>query len=936
MGLRINHNLASLSASMNLGRANAALSSSLSKLSTGLKINSASDGPADLIISEKFRSQINAISKATENTQNAISMLSTAEGSLNEVNSLLSKMQGLALKAAQTGSQSTDEIAASQAEIDAALESINTISRNTSFGSINLLDGSQAVRTQGVDTKNVSVNIDKANFAGNTKKIDISVVTAANRASTDINLTAAAQGTGATDGVLLNNQVIKVTGNRGSDTLTFAAGSSAESIATEINSRVTQTGVYAEVKDNKVKLMSAQYGASEFVTVEDVDGTNNILDITAGGAANASSNMVKVADLTKGSGGAGFDLGGVQFRAFGAGAEKFQGYTVNATFLAGATASVAVNTTSKTITITAPITLTASAIADSLATKMNVSVRAFHSGTQLLTTTDSATGLIMKDMGQDLQISIRGNTTADKHAIAPTLSIMMGAAAFAYNSVTNKVTLTLASNVVYSTAGLYSLAATTSAGNFFDFNISGGKAMFTPTTINKGVAFSPTSVSTASLSLDLSNHAGTGYAFKSGTTFGFTLNAKGAAIYKDYTVSYTSDAAATAGVSINNSSKTINIVAKAGTTTNLLTIGSLNSSAGAAYFTSIATVPGAGVQGTGSASNTKLTPNGSGLQVTYKGAATGIAPKINITNGANETVRYVSATNTVSITLLAQSFVMTTQAQFDSVLNVAPAKEGAAIRGLFDFKVVGAIDSATQGAIKLTPGGVALGAGSSGTNTNYVKATGSDGSLEVNGIRTAANNLNFTFDNGNIRGTVTIDESFNAAGKKSSFTIGGKGAYLQIGAKSQLSNQIGVGIKSVAADQLASGLYLDTKLDPATAAISNTNLYTIGTLADVKSGGKFDLATNASTAYDIISKAVNEVSVARSKLGALISNTLESNINSLGVAFENLTASESRIRDVDFASETANFTRAQILVQAGTSVASQANVATQAALQLLK
>ena len=98
MGLRINNNLASLNASLNLGRANKMLSGSLARLSTGLKINNASDGPADLIISEKFRSQINGISTAIENTQNAISMLSTAEGAMNEINSLLTKMKGLALK----------------------------------------------------------------------------------------------------------------------------------------------------------------------------------------------------------------------------------------------------------------------------------------------------------------------------------------------------------------------------------------------------------------------------------------------------------------------------------------------------------------------------------------------------------------------------------------------------------------------------------------------------------------------------------------------------------------------------------------------------------------------------------------------------------------------------------------------------------------------
>ena len=195
--------------------------------------------------------------------------------------------------------------------------------------------------------------------------------------------------------------------------------------------------------------------------------------------------------------------------------------------------------------------------------------------------------------------------------------------------------------------------------------------------------------------------------------------------------------------------------------------------------------------------------------------------------------------------------------------------------------------------------------------------------------------MTYTFDNGNIRGTITIDESFNSVGSSSNFTISGKGAFLQLGQKAQLSHQTGIAIKSMAADQFT-GLYIDRNLDPTSASVNDDDvLYTTATLADIISGGDFDLATDAETAYDIIEEAILEVSVQRSKLGALISNTLESNINSLGVAFENLTAAESRIRDVDFAAETAEFTRAQILVQAGTSIAAQANVATQAALQLL-
>ena len=180
------------------------------------------------------------------------------------------------LKASQTGSQDPDEIAASQAEIDAAISSINSIARNTAFGSKNLLDGSLSIQTTGVDTNvTILVDLDVANFAGDSKDITVDVVTAATRASTTLDLSSQT-----TSGTLDDKQVIKITGNRGSSTITFAAGSQTADLIEEINSQVGQTGVIATETgtNNVITLESAKYGSSEFVTVEDVDGDNDIFD----------------------------------------------------------------------------------------------------------------------------------------------------------------------------------------------------------------------------------------------------------------------------------------------------------------------------------------------------------------------------------------------------------------------------------------------------------------------------------------------------------------------------------------------------------------------------------------------------------------------------------------------------------------------------------
>ena len=96
-----------------------------------------------------------------------------------------------------------------------------------------------------------------------------------------------------------------------------------------------------------------------------------------------------------------------------------------------------------------------------------------------------------------------------------------------------------------------------------------------------------------------------------------------------------------------------------------------------------------------------------------------------------------------------------------------------------------------------------------------------------------------------------------------------------------------------------------------------------------------DLATDASAAIDAVDAAITTVSGVRSDLGAK-QNRFEHTINNLNVAVENLTASESRIRDTDMAAEMMNFTRAQILSQAGTAMLAQANQAPQSVLQLLR
>ncbi|MBF0349820.1 MAG: flagellin [SAR324 cluster bacterium] len=143
MSMRINHNISSLNTQRQLESVNRASSQTLEHLSSGMKINKGSDGPAQLVISENMRAQVAGLNQAAENSETGISMVQTAEGALNEVNRLLTDVRQLAIHASNEGVNDEKMLQADQAEIKNALETIDRIANVTQFGTKRLLDGSR-------------------------------------------------------------------------------------------------------------------------------------------------------------------------------------------------------------------------------------------------------------------------------------------------------------------------------------------------------------------------------------------------------------------------------------------------------------------------------------------------------------------------------------------------------------------------------------------------------------------------------------------------------------------------------------------------------------------------------------------------------------------------------------------------------------------------
>ena len=148
MSLKINHNIESMVAHRNLLMNDRALSKSLERLASGQKVNRAADDPAALVISEHMRAQVSGMHQAIKNNEIAISLVQTAEGSMNEISNLLVSLRQRAISAANVGASDQSMIEANQAEIENALASIDRLVTTTQFGHYKLLDGTNASRTE--------------------------------------------------------------------------------------------------------------------------------------------------------------------------------------------------------------------------------------------------------------------------------------------------------------------------------------------------------------------------------------------------------------------------------------------------------------------------------------------------------------------------------------------------------------------------------------------------------------------------------------------------------------------------------------------------------------------------------------------------------------------------------------------------------------------
>jgi flagellin len=278
MAASINTNIASLNSQRNLNSSQGALATSLQRLSSGLRINSAKDDAAGLAISERFTSQIKGLNQAVRNANDGISLAQTAEGGLQTAGDLLQRVRELAVQSAN-GTNSASDRASINQEVNQLKQELTRVAGNTQFNGQNVLDGTlSAAQFQVGANANQTISVGIASAKGS----DIGSFDLQS-AGTGATATAAAATAPANT---YATQTLTIAGNGTTKTAAVTLGDSAKKIATAVNAQSASTGVTA---DASTEATLGNMSAAGTVTF-DLKGANSTA-VTIGATVSSTSDL---------------------------------------------------------------------------------------------------------------------------------------------------------------------------------------------------------------------------------------------------------------------------------------------------------------------------------------------------------------------------------------------------------------------------------------------------------------------------------------------------------------------------------------------------------------------------------------------------------------------------------------------------------------------
>ena len=956
MSATINTNIASLNAQRNLTTSQTALATSLQRLSSGLRINSAKDDAAGLAISERFSTQIRGLNQAVRNANDGISMAQTGEGALAEMSSNLQRIRELAVQASNVTNSASDR-AAIDLEVQQRLAEIDRTASQTSFNGQKILNGEVGNATFQVGA-NAGETI-SVGFATSTRLANIGSAASATSGATMASLIAGA-GTPAVAGSYTQGTV---TGgfdfrNIGAVAATLTAGaitptnySSIAATQSQVTSGAVAAVDYSDIAAKQATYLSGSIATGNYSSIAatkgtsvqagalvavnanaanvvfTVDGTNTVTlttDYTAGGGTAAM--LVDIQASLTASAGAGvytttLSGGKLQIQKVGTGtaAPVVAGanasangagiVTGTATVTAGAATDNSPNKTFKiqgvggsleTFVLSSNITSAADMVT-ALGAGVNAGKLALAkvtaaddlSGRVLLTGINSGAGNIAVTTGDAALLTASAVDTAGaaiNNAANKTFTI--GGAGFTAQTFTLSSAITTTASMVSVLKGLSGSVAD-QATNAAAYAAAG----VTITDDGSGhVLIKSNNAGAGSVTIGGTDQAilntGTGYASVAGAAQDNTPN-------KTFTLMGPGGVAKTVTLTgaINTAADMVAAIGAVGTS------GVVATDAGGGRVLLTSSNPGAGSVTVGGANASILT--------TGQTVVAGAAANDKRAGFTVDTFAVALTTNTVD-----QAGLVT---ELQTQLNAAAAGKYAVTASGAGFKITTVIAGAAN------PGVISAYTGNGLADFGGGTAVLGAGLVSGASLTLTAGDLSIKVGSGT---AIDITGVFDTTAKLvSAINSNVQGVYASVDANDKLaltsSQDITLGGLNAAATELAFGgtTYTATgSLANALGTSRNANTLTVAASNDLMQRVDSALAT---------------VSTLRSTFGA-VQNRFESTIANLTGTAENLTAARSRIVDTDFASETANLTRNQILQQAGTAMLAQANALPQSVLSLLK
>ena len=861
----INTNFASLNAQRNLNSSQSQLQTSLQRLSSGLRINSAKDDAAGLAISDRFTSQIRGLSQASRNANDAISLSQTAEGALAESGNILQRIRELSVQSANSTNSASDRLSL-QSEVNQLVSELDRIAQTTSFNGLKLLDGSFTAQSFQVGAEaNQTINVSVSGATAESLGI--------NKVSTNDDITGNTT-LGIANSTYTDLRVISGNALAGADTAVGSYTQNLQTITTTDIDGNTDTQDIVATDETQTALLTA-FNALDGVTA--TAATTNTATLDFSDTENINHGDQVSFGLTDDAGTNTDDVVFVRDTTTYVNLADQVVAEINAT--TGTNTDFAAATTGKAgeVVITSEAAAGASAIGieDFLVDDASSIIFSNFEGVE------GETGELTFDgTAVTYEIGADSSATADNfaQAVEETLAV-------ADYSVVNDGE----GNVTVLKADSTDLVLTA-----FDTGTS--------TTNTIDVVSGDTDTTTlAADTLETGTLAATGATIAENTAQRSTFTFEGIKI-TDSTAGTAQDSAYKLEAIDITLDTGYTITSTASSTSNTSSLLGNTSGGGEANYTAYGNADIA--DGNNVAAQT-LTINGESsvdLDIIENAEASAIVAQINAisdstgvaaTANTKATISGLSLDGVVSFELNGVEF--SANVETDDLGSLAEAINDES--GKTGVSAVLSLDGASIALEHSTGDDIAI--------------EGFNSSVAAGGVLGQAVTLDIE---GGVGVATTLQAGGINAGTRDSTVVGGEIEFKSNGGYFSVSSSVGEtgqGLFSGGSNQLQA--------------------------SDNKTVNTIDVSTTegATAAIDIADGALARVNSLRGALGA-VQNRFESTISNLSTTVENLSAARSRIQDTDFATETANLTRTQILQQAGVAMLSQANSLPQLVLSLLQ